>query len=99
MPDKRAIPRYSGLNRTASDRVRDSFSAYGPQPFPQNGCQRPDHPVLGRNWKQAGFTFDLAVLASFGMQTSPERGSGNFFPCGPETTAGYLLPTLLINGY
>ena len=31
-----------------------------------------------------------------GMQTALTRVSGGRFPCGPETTTGYLLPTLRV---
>ena len=30
------------------------------------------------------------------MQTALTRVSGGRFPCGPETTTGYLLPTLRV---
>jgi hypothetical protein len=30
------------------------------------------------------------------MQTSLARVPGGRFPCGPETTTGYLLPTLRV---
>ena len=59
-----------------------------PEPWP--GCLRSCLEI-------AGF---IPAYARFwhpsGMQTSLARVPGGRFPCGPETTTGYLLPTLRV---